>query len=228
MSDEATPSALLLRGFPPESGAPDFTRWFESIALKPAPAAPEAALLPPVRSRPKSAPSRARPSDSGHGPLPGAALFSESAGLALGTEVHEALAGIEWFPCPAFSSSLSPVAGEILRTFLATPEIAEVFERPAPDAVVWRERSIACRLDGTIYTAQMDRVVITPPASENAKGRIFLVDFKTDQGEPAAITLRYESQLKIYARLLGVWSGGRHEISAAVATIRKPAVVRVC
>ena len=220
MSDEAKPSALLLRGFPLGSGTPDFSRWFESIALKPATAAPDAPVSAPVHPRPKGGPLRARPSDSGHGSLPGAALFSESAGLTFGTEVHEALAEIEWFPCPA--------AAGILRTFLAAPEIAEVFERPTPRSEVWRERSIACRLDGTTYTAQMDRVVITPPASKSAKGRIFLIDFKTDQGEPAEIALRYKSQLEIYARILGVWSGGRHEITAAVATIRKPALVRIC
>lgn len=227
MSDDAKPSALLLRGFPPDSGTPDFTRWFEAIALKPPLAAPGVPAAAPVQARPKGAPLRARPSDSGHGSLPGAALFSESAGLTFGTEVHEALAEIEWFPCPALSS-LSPAAAGILRAFLAAPEIAEVFERPTPRSEVWRERSIACRLDGTTYTAQMDRVVITPPASKSAKGRIFLIDFKTDQGEPADIAVRYKPQMEIYARILGVWSGGRHEIVAAVATIRKPALVRIC
>lgn len=228
MSDEAKPSALLFREFPPASGTPDFARWFESIASKPPPSTPSVPASIPVQPSPKGGPRRARPSDSGHGPLPGAALFSESAGLTFGTEVHEALAEIEWFPCPPLPPSLSPAAAGMLRTFLATPEIAEVFQRPTPASGVWRERSIACRLDGTTYTAQMDRVVITPPVSKTAKGRIFLIDFKTDQGEPAEIALRYKSQLEIYARILGVWSGGRHEIVAAVSTIRKPALVRIC
>jgi len=228
MSDEAKPSTLLFREFPPVSGTPDFSRWFESIASKPAPHGPDTPAPTSVRPSLSGSPLRARPSDSGHGPLPGAALFSESAGLTFGTEVHEALAEIEWFPCPPLSSSLSSAAAGILRTFLATSEIAEIFQRPAPASGVWRERSMACRLDGTIYTAQMDRVVITPPATKTAKGRIFLVDFKTDQGEPAEIALRYKSQLEIYARILGAWSGGRHEIVAAVSTIRKPALVRIC
>ena len=74
----------------------------------------------------------------------------------------------------------------------------------------------------------MDRVVVTPPCSKTGIGRILLVDFKTDQGEPEEIASRYKAQLDIYARILAVWSGGRHEIAAAVATVRKPALVRVC
>lgn len=227
MSAEAKPSVLLSRGFPADSAAPDFSTWFEALPLQGADASRAAAL--PCRLDPRPAgSSRARPSDAGHGSLPGAALFSESAGLALGTEVHEALAGIEWFPCPSMPSNLSPGAEKILGQFLAAPEIAPVFERPAGNSEVWRERSVACRLDDTIYSAQMDRVVVTPRASKAEKGRILLVDFKTDQGEPDEIASRYKAQLEIYARILAAWSGGRHDIVAAVATIRNPALVRVC
>ena len=228
MSAEAKPSVLLSQGFPPEPAAPDFAAWFDKITLQSAAATPFA-IQPPRLSSPLPVGSvRARPSDAGHGSLPGAALFSESAGLAFGTEVHEALAGIEWFPCAALPSPLSQGAGEILGRFLAAPEIAPVFERPSANSEVWRERSVACRLDGTVYSAQMDRVVVTPPASKTGNGRILLVDFKTDQGEPEEIAARYKSQLEIYARILAAWSGGRHEIVAAVATVRKPALVRVC
>ncbi|MFA7233874.1 MAG: hypothetical protein WC076_07165 [Terrimicrobiaceae bacterium] len=228
MSAEAKPSILLARGFPPEPASPDFAGWFEAIPLRDVEAC--AVVAPPPRSPVPSVGSseRARPSDPGHGSLPGAALFSESAGLAFGTAVHEALSGIEWFPCAALPASLSPAAAEILHHFLATPEIAPVFERPSQKSEVWRERSVACRLEGTIYSGQMDRVVVTPPASKTRKGRILLVDFKTDQGEPAEIALRHKAQLEIYARILAAWSGGRHEIVAAVATVRKPALVRIC
>jgi hypothetical protein len=227
MSAEAKPSVLLSQGFPPEPALPDFAAWFEKIPLQSASADPVVSR-PPRLPSPPAGPARARPSDTGHGSLPGVALFSESAGLAFGTEIHEALAGIEWFPCAALPSSLSPGTGEILGQFLAAPEIAPVFEHPSENSEVWRERSVACRLDGTIYSAQMDRVVVTPPASKTGKGRILLVDFKTDQGEPEEIASRYKAQLEIYARILAAWSGGRHDIVAAVATVRKPALVRVC
>jgi len=227
MPAEAKPSVLLSQGFPPEPAAPDFATWFETVPVRREPAG--TVVAPP--SRPPSAPAgsaRARPSDSGHGSLPGAALFSESAGLAFGTEIHEALAAIEWFPCAALPSPLSAGAGEILARFLAALEIAPVFERPSAGSEVWRERSVACRLDGTVYSAQMDRVVVTPPASKTGRGRIFLVDFKTDQGEPEEIASRYRAQIEIYARILAVWSGGQHEITAAMAVVREPALVRVC
>ena len=227
MSEEAKPSVLLSRGFPAEAAAPEFARWFETVPLEGRAAAPDPARTNPPQAQPPG-PARARPSDTGHGSLPGAALFSESAGLAFGTEIHEALAGIEWFPCPGLPASLSPEAGKILGRFLAAPEMAAIFERPSPESEVWRERPVACRLDGTIYSAQMDRVVVTPPTARAGKGRILLVDFKTDQGKAAEIAARYRAQLEIYARILAAWSGGRHEITAAVATVRLPALVRVC
>ena len=227
MSAEAKPSVFLSQGFPPEPATPDFAAWFEtSTVRREDPGA--VTFQPPRQSSPPADSMRARPSESGHGSLPGVALFSESAGLAFGTEIHEALAEIEWFPGAALPSSLSLGAGEILGQFLASPEIAPVFERPSANSEVWRERSVACRLDGTIYSAQMDRVVVTPPASKTGNGRILLVDFKTDQGEPEEIASRYKSQLEIYARILAAWSVGRHKIVAAVATVRKPALVRVC
>lgn len=218
------PSALLARGFPADPPEPDFSQWFAQVPVrKKSPAGtPMRAPLPP----PSTGPSRARPSDEGHGTLPGTALFSESAGLSLGTEVHEALAEITWFPAPPLSPSLSPVAREVLQRFLAAPDVAPVFERPSPDSEVWRERSVACRLDGTTYSAQMDRVVVTPPGKK--EGSILLVDFKTDQGDPAEIAERYRTQLEIYTRILAEWSGGRHVIRAAVATVRTPALITVC
>lgn len=225
MSAEAKPSVLLSRGFPSEPAPPAFSAWFENVPLQRAAAA---VSRPPRPPSPPAGPSRARPSDAGHGFLPGAALFSESAGLAFGTEVHEALAGIEWFPCPSLPSNVSPGAEKILLQFLAAPGIAPVFERPSSGSEVWRERPVAGRLDGITYSAQMDRVVVTPPSSKMEKGRILIVDFKTDQGEPEEIASRYKAQLEIYARLLAAWSGGRHDIAAAVATIRKPALVTVC
>lgn len=227
MSAEAKPSVLLSRGFSAAPPATDFSKWFEALPLQNADAGRAAAPPRRMDHRPAGS-SRARPSDAGHGSLPGAALFSESAGLAFGSVIHEALAGIEWFPCPLLPTSLAAEAGKILLQFLACPEIAPVFERPAENSEVWRERSVACRLDDTIYSAQMDRVVVTPPASKTEKGRILLVDFKTDQGEPDEIASRYKAQLEIYARILAAWSGGRHDIAAAVATVRKPALVRVC
>jgi len=224
---DAKPSVLLSQGFLAEPASQDFAAWFETIPVRREDRGP---VVAPPRRRP-SPPAgsvRARPSDTGHGWLPGAALFSESAGLAFGTEIHEALAGIEWFPCAPLPCSLSAGAGEILARFLAAPEIAPVFERPSESSEVWRERPVACRLDGTIYSAQVDRVVVTPPAPNTGTGRVLLVDFKTDQGQPEEIASRYKAQLEIYARILAVWSGGRHEIAAAVATVRKPALVRVC
>lgn len=156
----------------------------------------------------------------------GAALFGESSGLNFGTQVHEALASIEWLPAQT-AQAWGPPLQEVLQNFLSHPDIAAVFRRPSPQAEVWRERSIACRLDGTTYSAQMDRVVLTPAIS-GQKGTIHLVDFKTDQGEPDQIAGRYKSQIEIYAKILAIWSAGQHEIIGSVATIRKPALVRVC
>ena len=210
---ETTFSELLRGGFPIEPSPPDYSAWFADVKI-----AKAASVAPQKKARlraKKDQLQRSRPSDSGHGMLPGAALFSESSGLDFGTLVHDCLAKIEWLP-----SDITGDAHELIEQFLKNRDVAAFFQRPSPEAVVWRERAMAVILDGKFVSAQMDRVVIS--ATE-----ILLVDFKTDQGEPAKIAERYAAQMHAYIRILEAWSGGRHRVRAFVATVRQPAVIEV-
>ncbi len=212
------PSELLGIPFSDESAPSDPATWFEIRGGRPGAPGEKA----PVGRKPRRRVAdgeRSRPSDSGHGILPGAAIFSEAGGLKFGSDVHETLAKIEWLPT---GLDLSP----ILSAFLEMPAVADLFRPPGVGAEVWRERSIACHLGGRQISAQMDRVIIMPPKG-GAMGSILLVDFKTDQGDPTEIAARYHAQMRDYLAILGVWSGGRHSLRGVVATVRQPAVIEV-
>lgn len=210
---ETTFSELLLGGFPVESSPPDYATWFSDVKIV------KAASITPQKKTRRRANSdqlqRSRPSDSGHGMLPGAALFSESSGLDFGTLVHDLLAKIEWLP-----TDIPTDSHELIGPFLRNPEVAALFERPSPDSVVWRERAMAVILDGKFVSAQMDRVVVS-------ETEVVLVDFKTDQGEPIKVAERYAAQIHAYMKILEAWSLGRHRVRAFIATVRQPAVIEV-
>lgn len=211
MSKDAqpTPSELLAAALPDLAAPP--ADWFTgTVALSRSSPGTARPGERPVRRN--AEPARSRPSDRGHAFLPGAAIFSESGGLDFGSRVHEALAEIEWLPAPN--------APDCLLAFLSHPEVAALFTRPEAGADVWRERAVACSLGGRLLSAQMDRVIVT--AHE-----IVLVDFKTDQGDPAEIASRYRAQMHDYISILEAWSAGRHAIRAVIATVRHPAVIPV-
>jgi len=210
---ETKPSSLLRAGFPELDPPQDFAGWFPSTPIEEREALQEPAIrVPPQR---RTGPVRSRPSDSGHGILPGAAIFSESSGLGFGSLVHDFLAGIEWLP-----AALPADTPAMVVAFLECPEVQALFRRPSPAAIVWRERAVAWNSGGAIVSAQMDRVVI-------GEGEIVVIDFKTDQGEPAAIAARYASQMQAYLKILAAWSDGRHRLRAVVATVRTPAVIEI-
>lgn len=221
---EITPSRLLDAGLPPSCEEVDFSSWFSAIESTQPQSSPR---LSPLSSVSKKNIPRSRPSDGDHGQLPGAAFFSELGGLGFGAEVHNLLAAIEWLPQDSLPTESSLPARRAVETFLLNAQTRQLFERPSPEAVVWRERSVACLVDDTIISAQMDRVIIQPPQPNHTKGKIILVDFKTDQGEPRAIARRYIPQIAAYVKILEAWSKGNHDITAVIATIRNPAVVPV-
>ena len=210
---ETRPSTLLRSGFPVTDPAPDFALWFPSAASEARPEAVGSVAVEIRRGKPATV--RSRPSDAGHGKLPGAAIFSESSGLEFGSVVHDLLAGIEWLP-----ADLPKDAPAVVGKFLQHPEVKALFVRPSSEAVVWRERAVGWNAGGTLVSAQMDRVVIEP-------GEIVVVDFKTDQGDPEEIAGRYASQMRAYLGILAAWSGGRHSLRAVVATVRTPSVIKI-
>lgn len=220
---EITPSDFLAAGFPTVSEDPDFSSWFAHFAPARKPSTSKPLSNPKVTQFKTIA--RSRPSDAGHGMLSGAAFFSEFGGLSLGSEVHRLLSAIEWLPPDTLPVSHSPIAQDLVETFLQHSETRKIFERPAIDSIVWRERSVACRLNNITISAQMDRVVIQPPKDSNSKGKILLVDFKTDKGNPNDIAKRYTAQMQAYVKILEAWSQGNYEITAAIATIRMPAII---
>jgi hypothetical protein len=208
-----TPSSLLLAGFTARVSDPDFSGWFKKQKRTQKAASPRG--VPQVNRRSRGSPARSRPSDSGHGTLPGHAIFSESGGLGFGSRVHEVLGAIEWLPAELPSGTPPEIV-----EFLAHPEVRPIFTQPSDDAVVWRERAVAWKSGSTAISAQMDRVIVT-------SDRIVVVDFKTDQGDPAAIARRYTSQLRAYLKILRAWDGGQRKAQALIATVRVPAVIEV-
>lgn len=147
--------------------------------------------------------------------MPGNAIFSESGGLGFGSRVHEILGAMEWLP-----AVLPAGAPPEIVEFLAHREVRPLFTRPSDDAVVWRERAVAWKSGSTVISAQMDRVIVT-------SDRLVVVDFKTDQGDPARIAERYTPQLRAYLKILRAWDGGQRKAQALIATVRVPAVIEV-
>jgi ATP-dependent helicase/nuclease subunit A len=200
--------------------------WFETSALAVAgeieqPVAAGIKVL--VKAAPVVRHPARTPSGTKAGVVSGAVLFGEStsAAASFGTEVHAALAAVEWggvtpevlaaWQAGGWGESVVAEA----RACLESVEVAEVFAC-YPNAEVWRERAFEIVLDGAWITGIFDRVVvIRDPTGRAVAATIY--DFKTDRLDAGGVEKtvgRYAGQLEIYrqavARLTGLGVGQIH------------------
>ncbi len=127
---------------------------------------------------------------------------------ALGTEAHEALAGIEWFESGIrLSANISPQAEKLVIGFLEKPIAKEVFTKPEQRHTLWRERAFDVMLEGEWVSGVFDRVVVYL-SNTGAPMSAIIYDFKSDHGSPDDIKDRYAGQMEVYrkvaCRLLGL------------------------
>jgi ATP-dependent helicase/nuclease subunit A len=160
------------------------------------------------------------PSGTKAGVVSGAVLFGESTAVAasFGTEVHAALAAVDWggVSPEVLAAWQAAGLGEAVvaeaRGCLDSAAVAEVFTC-YPGAEVWRERAFEVVLDGAWITGIFDRVVVMrDPAGRAVAATIY--DFKTDRLDAGGVEKtvgRYAGQLEIYrqavARLTGLGVG---------------------
>jgi len=161
-----------------------------------------------------------RPSERRTGGVAGAALFSSEGGQAadFGAAVHAALATVEWWD-PAAAEAWAEarrqegMAERVIAEAaggLVEPALAEVFQRPAGAAEVWRERAFEVVIDDTWVTGVFDRVVVARGDGE-AEARVSVFDFKTDRraddGGGEAAVERHAGQLNLYRRVAAMLTG---------------------
>lgn len=195
--------------------------WFDACKLNDStPPSPLAMPVfhPPLRGTPKPASPSSFKTQVGEGE--GFVSLSEEA-AALGTEVHEALAGIEWLgDMEPDLSSFSSNAANLVRVFLEKPFAREVFSQPAQPHKLWRERAFDVLIDGQWISGVFDRVLVHY-SNQGAPASAIVYDFKTDHGSAEEIENRYEGQMGIYrkalAQLLGVDEAG---VSSKILRIR--------
>jgi ATP-dependent exoDNAse (exonuclease V) beta subunit len=186
-----------------DSGDP---KWFTECPFL-APESPsltethESKFHPPLRGTPRPETPSSSKLDS---PASGEATSSGDGmdAAELGTEIHAALAKLEWMglESPTFAD-LSQEARNLLVAFFNRAEAREVFSKPASPCRLWREQAFDVSLDGAWFSGVFDRVVVNlDPDGQPASATIF--DFKTDQASQADIDLRYASQMDCYRRAL--------------------------
>jgi ATP-dependent helicase/nuclease subunit A len=184
----------LTLGYPETSLEKGDPAWYLARSVEsPLAASPENPLAPTL-PRPLQGTPRAV------GPSSTIASVRSAKAARLGTEIHSALAQIEWFPTP-------PTTPPRLENFLASPEARALFTRPTQPHWLWRERSFECLLDGQWIAGTFDRVHIlldenaTPLSAE-------IIDFKHGQTDAATLQKRHAAQLQTYrcaaALLLGL------------------------
>lgn len=157
------------------------------------------------------------PSGIKGGVVSGAVLFGENTGEAVsfGTDVHAALAMVEWGGASPEVLEAWHVSGWDdavvieARACLESISVGKVFA-PYAGAEVWRERAFEVVLEGAWISGIFDRVVLERDRAGRAIAAI-IYDFKTDRldvSEQAKTVARYAGQLGIYrqavARLTGL------------------------
>jgi ATP-dependent exoDNAse (exonuclease V) beta subunit len=183
--------------------------WFQQFPLTPAATAVESArpaFVRPASGTPKPVSPSSFKAESGKGT--GFASLSQDA-ATLGTEVHEALAEIEWLGDKEFPSfpDVSKEAADLLYGFLKTPTARNAFSRQSDNSEAMREKAFDVLLDGKWVSGIFDRVVIQR-APDGSITSAVIYDFKTDHGTPAEIEERYAGQMSVYrqavSKLLGL------------------------
>jgi ATP-dependent helicase/nuclease subunit A len=191
--------ALAFANSPATFGEPTWSDDLAEPAAEP-PAPPPAPFHPPTATTPRpSSPSSL--TEETTSTITTHARIDTSA-TTLGTQVHEALAGIEWSDAPT-ATAPGREASTLLAAFLASPAAAEVFSRPGDDATLWRERAFDVVLDGEWFSGVFDRVVVRHhPDGRPREATIF--DFKTDQADANTIATRHAAQMDIYRRAAAI------------------------
>ncbi|GAT35505.1 ATP-dependent exoDNAse (exonuclease V) beta subunit [Terrimicrobium sacchariphilum] len=156
------------------------------------------ASVSPIRT----ARTASHPSETHSSTLPGRAILAAQASADLGVEIHAALAEVEWLPGPTPDlDSVSPEAAMLLREFLENPENAVHFEKPTRKSTLWREKAFDVVLpDGRRVAGVFDRVVVQADQA-------LLLDFKTDDAEPAELEKRHGKQIAVYRECLAALTG---------------------
>ena len=195
--------------------------WFMAYpSCPPGEAAPEAPLPfhQPLCGTPKPLSPSSFKTQSGEGR--GVASISLEA-ADLGTEVHEALAGIEWLDSGVFlPETISDKAKKLVRGFLEKPIAKGVFARPNQPCDLWRERPFDVLIEGQWVSGVFDRVlVIQSEQGESATAIVY--DFKTDHGSAEEIEIRYEGQMLVYRKAIGQLLGlGETLVTSRILPIR--------
>ncbi|MEO7932366.1 MAG: UvrD-helicase domain-containing protein [Chthoniobacterales bacterium] len=126
-------------------------------------------------------------------------VFFSAEAARIGTEVHSALAQIEWLEDGAALPAST-------RKLLVSPEVKAVFSKPAGPFLLWRERAFECVLNDAWVAGIFDRVLIhldtngTPVAAD-------VVDFKTEKGDSQSLQTKHAGQISTYQRAAAVLLG---------------------
>ena len=192
----------LLLQFGADSASIGNANWYQGHTLELAATDPVAAahpFCPPLQGTPKPASPSSFKTQTGEGS--GFVSLSQEA-AELGTEVHEALAGIEWLESGIqLPENISQHAEKLVRGFFEKPIAQEVFTKPEQAHNLWRERAFDVTLDGQWVSGVFDRVLVyLSEAGEPTSAIIY--DFKTDHGSPAAIEERYAGQMEVYRKAI--------------------------
>ena len=191
----------LLLQFGADSASIGNANWYQGNTLELAAADPFAdashPFCPPLLGTPKPASPSSFKTQTGEGS--GFVSLSQEA-AELGTEVHEALAGIEWLESGIqLPETISQHAEKLVSGFLDKPIAQEVFTKPEQAHNLWRERAFDVTLDGQWVSGVFDRVLVyLSEAGEPTSAIIY--DFKTDHGSPAEIEQRYSGQMEVYCK----------------------------
>ena len=197
--------------------------WIQAFPVKTtppqvAPAADLFAAIPAETTTPArpQRPARLRPSAA-------AKAITNRAGRRFGTLVHECFARVEWLEKDTISalrehfSSRHPRpeawqkdALEVVLSALEAPALRPAFQRPAEDAIVWREQPFLQSVDGEIISGVFDRVILERDASGRFRAAR-IIDFKTDRmhdsGDSQAVAAKYRPQLHAYRKALTTLTG---------------------
>jgi ATP-dependent helicase/nuclease subunit A len=126
----------------------------------------------------------------------------------LGTEVHEALAELDWLkPGIHLPGNISAEAEKLVRVFLEKPIARQVFTQPEQHHELWRERAFDVLIEGQWISGVFDRVLVHHCVNGSPTSAI-VYDFKTDYASSEAIAQCYAGQMEVYqkaaAQLLGL------------------------
>jgi ATP-dependent exoDNAse (exonuclease V) beta subunit len=158
-----------------------------------------AAITVADRKRPLS---KSRPSDEGHGGLPGAVVFAERDATGLGTAVHSLFESIKWLDGEwvAPPASMNPDAVLMVRECLASREVNSLFKEPEVETEVWREKRFDLVLGEEWISGCFDRVVIHRDGKKIAG--VDLIDFKTNICGAEELRDHYAAQMGKYREVL--------------------------